>query len=70
MRPPARPAPPLPPKQLLLFDLHEVKEVEDTLGGTQAWANEVQDGYDYEHGKGTFSCSALHHFLDEHLPLR
>lgn len=65
--PGGRPAPPLPPKQLLLLDLHETKEVEDTVRATRAWANAVAP-YDFVHGSGTYFASALDHFLAHHLP--
>ena len=65
--PGGRSAPPLPPKQLLLLDLHEVKEVEDTVSGTNVWANPSAP-YDLVHGSGTYFASALDHFLSTHLP--
>jgi len=59
--------PPLPPKQLLLIDIHDdlkgVPVIESTLAGSGKWANPTKP-YDLPTGTGTYFASAFHSFLN------
>lgn len=63
-------SPPLPPKQLLILDLHDDLHegldgrpvVEHTLNSTAKWAN-TQTAYNLLEGRGTYFASMVLHFL-------
>jgi len=58
--------PPLPPKRLLLIDIHDDLKgcpvIEHVLSGSGKWANQSKP-YDLPTGTGTFFASAFHLFL-------
>ena len=62
----AIPAPPIPPKRLLLIDLHDdlkgLPVLERTLTASGKWANPPKP-YDLPTGAGTYFASAFHVFL-------
>uniref|UniRef100_A0A7S0PYE9 Ribose-phosphate pyrophosphokinase N-terminal domain-containing protein n=1 Tax=Coccolithus braarudii TaxID=221442 RepID=A0A7S0PYE9_9EUKA len=51
-----------PPLQLLLLDIHEYIDLENTLNATRRWANRKVK-YDFALGSGTYFASPLRHFL-------
>mmetsp|Transcript_50047 Transcript_50047/g.108450 ORF Transcript_50047/g.108450 Transcript_50047/m.108450 type:complete len:501 (+) Transcript_50047:197-1699(+) len=53
---------PLPPKQLLLLDIHEYEDLERTLDASNSWSNRSV-AYDFTLGGGTYFSSAFRHFL-------
>lgn len=60
------PSPPLPPKELLLIDMHDdlngLPLIESTLRKTGKWANPAIS-YDLDTGAGTYFASAFEYFL-------